>query len=215
MSAREQILRVALKQMAARGADATSLRVIADEVGIRKPSIMYHFENKNALRQAVLEELLTRWSEVIPKLIVATAQDGLARFEALTRELIDFFSEDPDRARLIFREMMDRPVEMQSYLTSYVRPWIKVITEQIQASSREGDINPNIDSDAFVWVMINAVIGNIALSSAFGDATLTHEQVRTNNNRLTRELVRMAKSSLFHPKHLINSPTERTETLNA
>jgi TetR/AcrR family transcriptional regulator len=201
--------------MAARGADATSLRVIADEVGIRKPSIMYHFESKNALRKAVLEELLTRWSEVIPRLIVATAQNGLARFEALTRELIDFFSEDPDRARLIFREMMDRPTEMQTYLTSYVRPWIKVITEQIQTSSRDGDIDPNIDPDAFVWVMINAVIGNIALSSAFGEATLTNEQIRANNNRLTNELVRMARSSLFHPKHLIKSSSEPTETANA
>ena len=128
--------------MAARGADATSLRVIADEVGIRKPSIMYHFESKNALRKAVLEELLTRWSEVIPRLIVATAQNGLARFEALTRELIDFFSEDPDRARLIFREMMDRPTEMQTYLTSYVRPWIKVMYSATNAPSQVGGGDP-------------------------------------------------------------------------
>ena len=215
MSARQEILNAALRHMAARGADAASLRSIAEDVGIRKPSIMYHFASKDALRQAVLEELLGRWNDVIPRLILATTQDGVGRFEALTRELIDFFSEDPDRARLLFRELMDRPDEMQNYLQSYVRPWINVIAQQINSGIPIRDVNPEIDAEAFVWVMVNSVIGTIALSSRLGETALSDDRVKNANARLTTELVRMARSSLFHPQHLVDTLSDTVEHSNA
>jgi AcrR family transcriptional regulator len=198
MSSKQQILDAALRHMAARGADSASLRQIAEDVGIRKPSIMYHFASKDALRAAVLEDILARWSEVIPRLILATAANGLERFEALTRELVRFFSEDPNRARLVFREMMDRPEAMSAYVESYVQPWIKVISQHLGTGKSDGDVDPNVDSEAFVWVIVNAVIGNIALASALGASAMTDNQVKSTNARLTDELIRMARASLFN-----------------
>ena len=208
MSAKEQILIAALRRMAEKGADGTSLREIADDVGIKTLSIMYHFASKDALRTAVLEEILARWNDVLPRLLLATTKDGIGRFEALTRELISFFTDDPNRARLLLREMMDRPKEMQSYLKAYVLPWVEVISDHVEAGRTSGVLNPHIDAEAFVWVLVNSVIGNIALADTLAKSALPKDATPQASRRLTDELIRMAKACLFHPKYLIDEPQE-------
>src|SRR5687767_14450825 len=104
----DAVIRVALRRFATRGFDGTSLSDIANEVGIRKPSLLYHFESKEVLRQAVLAHVLDRWNEVLPRLLMAAAA-GQPAFETVIREAVRFFGEDPDRARLLVREIIDRP----------------------------------------------------------------------------------------------------------
>jgi len=199
MSARKKILDAALQEMSAKGADATSLRMIADAVGIKTPSIMYHFPTKDALRKAVLEEQLSRWNDVLPTLIMATSRDGNGRFEALTAELSKFFLEEPARARLIMRELMDRPEEMQLYLNRYIAPWIQLIAEQVQLARSKGNVSGDVDATAFVWVMVTSVMANAALAESIRLEPIAESgpTTQTHTPRLTQELIRMARSSLF------------------
>ncbi len=197
MSAREQILEAALNQMAARGADAASLQSIADEVGIKKPSILYHFGNKEELRKAVVTDILARWNEVLPRLFLTTATDATGRFESLANELVSFFSECPSRAQLMFRELMDRPAQMRAYLQEYVRPWIKMIAQEVDRGRQAGSVQSNIDPEAFVWVLINSVIGNIAVASSMTTELREGDRDPDTVQRLLREVLRTARVSLF------------------
>ena len=75
MDVRGQILKEATKLFAAKGFDGTSVQEVADAVGIKKPSLLYHFESKEALRQAVLDEVLARWNDVIPHILLRAARE--------------------------------------------------------------------------------------------------------------------------------------------
>ena len=52
------ILRTALSEIVAHGYDATSVRVIADGVGVTVPALYYHFKNKQAILVALLDHAL-------------------------------------------------------------------------------------------------------------------------------------------------------------
>lgn len=182
--------------MAARGCDATSLSRIADEVGIRKASILYHFPNKEALRQAVLDDMLSRWNEVLPRLFLATTQDGVARFEAVMGELVDFFTADPDRARLLVREQMDRPRELREKVSQYVRPWMDVVSGYIKQGQGAGSIRADVDAEAYVIIVVNLALCSVA-SIAQASMLFDGEPDESIRRRCISELVRMARASLF------------------
>ena len=198
MDVREAILNASTKLFAERGFDATPLQAIADVVGIRKPSLLYHFPSKEELRQAVLEQLLSHWSEVLPRLLMAAAQDGMARFDRVVEELLDFFAADPDRARLLVREALDRPSEMRTYLSQFVRPWIDLVAEYIRKGQRTGEISPDVDPESYVVQVVSLVLAGFATADCLGVVLVEgDEAVRSVHPRHTIELVRIMKSSLF------------------
>lgn len=54
---RDRIPLVALRLFAAKGYDATSMREIAEELGITKPALYYHFDSKEAIVRELLRDL--------------------------------------------------------------------------------------------------------------------------------------------------------------
>ena len=59
---KQEILDVALELFSVKGFEATSLSMIADAVGIRKASLYSHFENKQAILDALVEEVLKQYN---------------------------------------------------------------------------------------------------------------------------------------------------------
>lgn len=197
MDVRSQILQVATRLFASRGFDATSIGAIADEVGIRKPSLLYHFPSKNDLRLAVLDQLLEHWSDVLPRLLMATA-GGEPRFDVLMREIFAFFSEDPDRARLLVREVLDRPDDMRRRLESHVRPWVRIVADYIERGQASGEVHPDLDAEAWTLQVINMVVCGVVAATNLEGGLLPREGAREEPvTRHARELMRIARVSLF------------------
>lgn len=67
----ERILEIATKHFAQTGFECTNLRDIANEVGIREPSIYRHFKNKEELYKQVLLNSLEPLAETILAIIQA------------------------------------------------------------------------------------------------------------------------------------------------
>jgi len=192
---RTKILDEATRLFAARGFEGTSVQAIAEAVGVRKPSLLYHFKSKEELRQAVLDQLLTRWNEVLPELLMAAAEGD--RFDGVLDAMADFFLEDPDRARLLVRETLDRPEDVRERLGRYVRPWVAVALSQLNEAQRDGHVWAKADLPAYVVHLVQLVVGSIAVMDTL--VALLPEDAGDRRERLRAELQRMARAGLFVP----------------
>ena len=191
---KERILRTATRLFAKKGFSGTSLQSIVDEVGIRKPSLLYHYSSKEVLREAVLTNLMASWNARLP-IIMAAATSREDQLDAILGEVTDFFAEDPIRARLIWREAIDRPHVTRGRMGDAFGPWLLILTDAIRRGQKSGRIQPEVDPEAWLTQLIVLVIGTFAAAdlaaAAFPD---------TGEDRVLRqvaELIRTARSSLY------------------
>lgn len=187
LDVREQILEQATRLFAARGFEGTSLQHIADAVGIRKPSVLHHFPSKDELRKGVLEKLLSHWNGVLPQVLLA-ASSGQGQFDGVLSAMTAFFLDDPDRARLLTRELLDRPQEMRELVLRHVAPWVEVVCNYIRKGQERGELRADVDPEAYVIQVINLLVASVATHRALGTI---------NRERNLAEVLRIARASLF------------------
>jgi TetR/AcrR family transcriptional regulator len=198
MSVPEQIIDHATKLLAEQGYEGTSLQEIADAVGLRKPSLLHHFPSKEEVRRGVLGRILARWQETVPRLLRAT-NSGEGQFEALFEETVRFFSEDSDRARLLLREILDRPQETGALIAEHLEPWLALLTGYIRQGQKKGTIQRDLDPATYVLEVVGLILTTISAEQAVRKlAPLLGDVPAQVQPRLLRELKRIARTSLFH-----------------
>jgi len=190
---RSSILSEALRLFAENGFEGTSVQTIADAVGIKKPSLLYHFSSKDDLREAVIAKLLNHWTRELPRLLakVTSQYEG---FAATIKSLAQYFTKDTNRARLAVREMLDRPAEIRDLIQQHLHHWIQLLANHIRLGQQSGVFKSEVNPEAYIMQIIIMVIGTVAFStvaSAFGPQSNDVLQSRIH------ELVRIAREALF------------------
>lgn len=191
-SVRAEILRVATRHLAARGFDGMTLQDVAGEVGVSKPSVLHHFPSKQALHAGVIAEVLEHWRQRIPQILLGVG--GQERpFDHLVRELIDFFARDPDRARLMLRESLDRPDAFRKLYVEDLQPWLAMFAAQVREGQQREWFRSDVDAERYLRLMLQLIVVSTGADEALrsGDA---REDARARN----RELLRVARTSLFY-----------------
>jgi AcrR family transcriptional regulator len=183
-------LRVAATRLfAEQGFRATSLQAISDEVGVAKQTLLYHFPSKDALRRAVLDGVFEHWRKRLPRILEAVTS-GEGRFDALSEELLGFFESEPDRARLLVRELLDNPEQMRRLVLENLRPWVLLIAEYVREGQRLGMIHRDLDPEAYIVHVITLVVASVAcegvLTAALGGESGSRSRERAELTRLTR-----------------------------
>jgi len=189
----DRILTAATALFAARGYAGTSLQAVADAAGMRKQSLLHHFASKPVLRDAVLASLLARWKDVLPRLLVA-ATTGEERFDAVLGEGVRFFDENPDRARLILRELLDRPDHLQALLREHLAPWLPLVTAYIRQGQDSGVIHAHLDPDAYVVQAVLMAVTHFAVGAVPGAVTANEPDWEP---RRLAELRRLCHDALY------------------
>lgn len=194
VDAKHRIIVESIRLFGTKGFDGTSIQEIADAVGIRKPSLLYHFASKDALRDAATESLLVHWENELPGLLTARIS-GYDRFSSFLTAAVEFFMEDANRARLMVREMLDRPGVLHSLMKEHLSPWTTLLTDYIRMGQESGTIKPDVDPESYIIQVMMMVIGTVAIGGVV--AALVHPGGGDSLEANVAELVRICRDALF------------------
>lgn len=107
---REQILDVAVRVFALNGFHSTSMNDVADAAGVTKPVLYQHFESKQDLYRALLEEAGSRLRSAITDAVVGTTS-GKQQTELGFKAYFRWVADDHDAFLLLFGLRANRDEE--------------------------------------------------------------------------------------------------------
>jgi AcrR family transcriptional regulator len=152
---RRAILDAATGLFAERGFGAVSVQEIADAAGTHKTTVLYHFETKESLHDAVLDEALGRIAEVMREFL--SGEFARERVAYLLDQMQSFFAEHIPLARLLERELLES-VDAEAYLARFVEPIYLPALRSLEAAMNAGLIR-RVDPALFIHDLHVQLIG--------------------------------------------------------
>lgn len=134
LSTAGRILDAAEARFAEHGFAGTSLRDVADDVGIRIPSLYNHFASKDALYAAVLERGIGPVLTLLSGLLEESAQTE--RREAAPAQVMDLLGEHPHLPKLVLQETLGGGQHLSHALRDWVGPIFAQAGELLQRDPR-------------------------------------------------------------------------------
>jgi TetR/AcrR family transcriptional regulator len=154
---RAEIVAAAERHFAERGFEATRLDDIADDVGIRRAAIFYHFGDKQDLYREVLEEVFGDLGRGLP-----AGGSAVERIEAALTSWIDFVAERPNVARLILREAANAQPGKTTPFTRAGRGTGDWFRSAIAEGVASGELKPQIEPYRFMSLMFAIAVFHFA-----------------------------------------------------
>jgi len=144
----EQILAVAARLFAHKGVAATTVREIADEVGILSGSLYHHFDSKEAMVDEILAPYLNAIREA-SALVLSSPDNPGARLRDLVIASLRAVEAHP-HATEIYQSDANYlgQFERFGYLTDAAsevrRAWLEVISDGVSQGAFRADLDPGI-----------------------------------------------------------------------
>jgi len=133
---RQRILAGAVTVFSRRGYGAASMNEVADQVGLRKPTLYHYVRTKQDLLVAVYEEVLDE-SLRSARTIVAGAPSTREAVRGLIVERVRYTCEHRDLLTICFHEESALPEELAAPILERRREFERVVRDAVDAHLRE------------------------------------------------------------------------------
>jgi len=180
---RREIVRVAIDVFGEHGFAGARVDEVARRVGIRRPSILYHFPDKTRLHRAAIAEVIRE----ITARVAAIDAEADDRIGAIVDAWIDFVIHWPNAARLLLRQLVDSdPVELREDLSA-LETLFGLIAAALDEPARPEDGKP-VDVGEFALMLASTslvwVAGQRAVQRALGIDTLAPQAIQRHRRML-------------------------------
>ncbi|MEW2395757.1 ScbR family autoregulator-binding transcription factor [Streptomyces sp. NPDC046862] len=159
---RTQILDAAAQLFDERGYGGTSVKDVADRVGMTKGAVYFHYPTKEALTIAVVEAHYERW----PLLLESVQSKGLGPLDTVM-ELLDRTAEafcDDSVVQGGARLQMEQPLPDGVLPVPYVG-WISLLEQLLVESEEAGELRPGVTPSAAACALVSAFFGTQHISA--------------------------------------------------
>lgn len=136
--AKDEILLAAAELFASQGYAATSTREIADRVGIRQPSLFYHFSRKEDILRAVVDQAAAALIDKLPDFERRAAPAAVKLYELMNLDFLYLLTEPYGIGQLMLLPEL-RSGGLQRNVAKKRNRIIGVYRKLIRQGIREGD----------------------------------------------------------------------------
>jgi AcrR family transcriptional regulator len=157
------------------GYHALSMREIAEEVGVSKPALYYHFKDKEELFIAVLNQNLDKTGGEIDAIRASstTCSEMIVKF-------IEYVLTQPTEQRAVIRlgtqEMSQLSAESRrQFNETYHQKFIGQVEEIFLAGMKSGEFK-TMDSDIATWALLGLLYPYL-YPNHFGSSPLSREKI--------------------------------------
>jgi len=145
---RQAILAAAEEQFARLGYADTRLEDIGLEVGIGRSAVLYHFQSKEQLYDAVIRTAIGDMMNDLRRAVVGS-RPLAERFEEMISVALDHIARRPSFAQIALRLVGTSDPERKERLLSDAAPIIDLLQAMYDEGIRTGEIRPPLGSDFF------------------------------------------------------------------
>ena len=120
---KDRVISAARVLFAANGFHGTRLQDVAEQAGLRHPTLLYHFGSKEGLYAAVIEDAFADWATETAGAI-STGLRGFDQVVALVEAGYRFLAEHQDFARIVRHETLAGGGRLEDAMVGFMRPFL-------------------------------------------------------------------------------------------
>ncbi len=195
LALRERILREAIRLASTRAFDAVSLQEVAEAAETSKQALLYHFESREKLQDAIVDRILSYSNSGLVELLgTLRAQGAAGRMDQVLQWLESFFGAEPEAAVVMLRFLVDGDARVRRRIVEGTKPWLGFAAGLIREGQSAGRIRNELDPEAAVAQIGILVLANFALLPVSG---WTDDSPAAWRGRRLAEMVRAIRAILF------------------
>ncbi|QCB47211.1 TetR/AcrR family transcriptional regulator [Hydrogenophaga sp. PAMC20947] len=157
-------------------ADVTTAQ-LAHAIGVTQGAVFRHFESKEAIWLAVVEDTSERLLAHLSAAVTPHTDDGLRALEAVFTAHVAFVIEHPGMPRLVFQELQqpqDTPLKMR--VRCLLQAYRVLLLEQLQRAQDQGQLAAGTDLPAAAVFFMGSIQGLVMQALVSGDVASMRTQ---------------------------------------